>query len=60
MRRKSNVDKVSVNGPDDGLQINQNWILKKTDEVEENNDETIVILTKRQGLKTILKDNKAF
>ena len=33
---------------------------KKIDEVEEDDDETIVILTEHQGLKTILKDNKAF
>ena len=34
--------------------------MKKTDEVEEDDDETIAILTKHQGLKTRLKDNKAF
>ena len=51
---------LNLKGPNDGLQINQNWITKKTDEVEEDDDETIAILTKHQGLKTRLKDNKAF
>ena len=34
--------------------------LEKTDEVEENDDETIAILTEHQALKTGLKGNKAF
>ena len=50
----------NLNGPDDGLQISQNLIKKKIDEVEEDDDETIAILTEHQGLKTRLKDNKAF
>ena len=33
---------------------------KKTDEVGEDNDETIAILTEHQGLKTRLKDNEVF
>ena len=40
-RRKNNVDQDNVIGPNDVLQINQNWIWKKTDEVEEDDDETI-------------------
>ena len=51
---------LNLNGPDDGLQINQNWIRKKIDEVEEDDNETIAILTEHQGLKARLKDNKAF
>ena len=51
---------LNLNGPDDGLQINQNWVMKKIDEVEEDDDEAIAILTEHQGLKTILKDNKTF
>ena len=51
-RKKNNVDKDKLNGPDNGLQINQNWIWKKIDEVEEDDDETVVILTEYQGLKT--------
>ena len=55
---KNNVDKDNLNWPDDELQTNQNWI--KIDEVEEDDDETIVISTKHQELKTRLKDNKTF
>ena len=51
---------LNLNGPNDGLQINQNLIRKKIDEVEEDDDETIAILTEHEGLKTRLKDNKAF
>ena len=52
---------LNLNGPNDGLQINQNLIRKKIDEVEEDDDETIAILTEHQGLKTrLLKDNKTF
>ena len=40
--------------------INQNRIKKKTDEVEEDDDEAIAILIEHKGLKTRLKDNKAF
>ena len=36
---------LNLNGPDDGLQINQDWIRKKIDEGEEDDDETITILT---------------
>ena len=50
---------LNLNGSNDGLKINQNWIKKKTDEVEEDDDETVAILAKYQGLKTRLKDNKA-
>ena len=53
--RKKNLD-----GPDDGLQINQNLIWRKTDEVEDDDDEAIAILTKDKGLKTRLKENKVF
>ena len=42
------------------IKINQNWIWKKIDDVEENDDETIAILTENKGLKTRLKDNKVF
>ena len=48
---------LNLNGSNDGL--NQNWIKKKTDEVQEDDDETVAILAKYQGLKTRLKDNKA-
>ena len=58
--KKVKVDKDNLNKPDDGIQINQNGIQIKTDEVEEDDDETIVILTEHQGLKTRLKDNKTF
>ena len=34
--------------------------MEKNDEVEENDDETIVILIKYQGLKTKLNNNKEF
>ena len=33
---------------------------EKNCEVEEDDDETIAILTEREGLKTRLKDTKAF
>ena len=33
---------------------------KKIDKFEEDNDETFVISTEHQGLKTRLKDNKTF
>ena len=40
--------------------MNHNWIRKKTDEVEEDDDETIATLTEHQGLKKRLKNNKGF
>ena len=40
--------------------MNQNWIWKKIDEVEEDDDETIAILIEHQRLKSRLKENKAF
>ena len=46
------IDTDNLNGPDDGLQINQNWIWKKKNEFVEDDDESIVILTEHQGLKT--------
>ena len=49
---------MNVNGPDDGLQINQNWIRKQIDEVEEDDDEAIA--DGIMGLETKLKNNKAF
>ena len=58
--KKVKVDKDNLNKPDDGIQINQKEIQTKTDEVEEDDDETIAILTEHQGLKTRLKDNKTF
>ena len=51
---------LNLNGPDNGLQINQNWIRKKIDKVEEDYDETMAILTEHQGLKTRLNNNKMF
>ena len=51
---------MNWNGPDDGLQINRNWIKRITDEVEEDDDKTVAILTEHQGLKPRLKDNRAF
>ena len=38
----------NLNGPDDGFRINQNWIRKKNDEVEKDDDKTIAILTEHQ------------
>ena len=49
---------MNLNGPDDGLQINQNWIRKQIDEVEEDDDEAIA--DGIMGLETKLKNNKAF
>ena len=46
---------LNLNGLDDGLQINQNWIRKKIDEVKKDDDGTIAILTEQQGLKTRLR-----
>ena len=59
-RKKNKADKGNLNGPNVGLQINQYRIWKKINEFEEDDDETIVILTEHQGLKTRLKNNKAF
>ena len=60
-RRKHNADKDNLGGHDnDRLQINQNWIWKKTNEVYDDDYETIAILTVHGGLKTRLKYNKAF
>ena len=51
---------LNLNGPDDELQINQNWKRKAIDEDEVNDDETIVILIEDQRVKTRLKNNKVF
>ena len=51
---------LNLNGPDDELQINQNWKRKAIDEDEVNDHETIVILIEDQKVKTRLKNNKAF
>ena len=59
-REKKNIDKDHLVGPDDGLQINQNQIWKKIDEVEEDDNETIAILTEDKGLETRLRHNKVF
>ena len=60
-RKKNDADKDHSGGPDDGIQINQNWIWKKIDKAEEDDDDKIIaILTDHQGLKTRLKDNKVF
>ena len=58
--KKNNIDKDHLVGPDDGLQINQNQIWKKIDEVDEDDDETIAILTEDKGLETRLRHNKVF
>ena len=58
--KKVKVNKDNLNKPDDGIQINQNGIQIKIDEVEEDDDETIAILIEHQGLKVRLKDNKTF
>ena len=58
--KKVKVDKDNLNKPDDGIQINQNGIQIKIDEVEEDDDETNAILIEHQGLKVRLKDNKTF
>ena len=50
---------MNLNGPDDGLQINQNWIRKQIDEVEEDDDDE-AIADGIMGLETKLKNNKAF
>ena len=47
-RKKNNVDKDNLNGPDNGLQINQNWIWKEMMKLRK----AIVILTEHQGLET--------
>ena len=53
MEEQNNADKDNLNGPDhDGLQISQNWICKKkNDEVEEDGDKNIAILTKHERLR---------
>ena len=51
---------LNLNAADDGRLINQNWMRKNIDEVEEDDDETFAILTEHQGLKTKLKNNKPF
>ena len=55
MEKRNNVDKDSF----DGLHINQNWIWKKLQKVEENDNETIATLTGHEGTKIRLKDNKS-
>ena len=37
----------------DELQINEIWIWKKIDEVEEDEDESIAILTEHEGLTLV-------
>ena len=45
-RKKNNVEKDDLKGTDDGLRIKiKNWFRKIIDEVEEDDDETIAILT---------------
>ena len=56
-RKKNNVDKDDLIGPDNRF---QNWIWKKTNEVEDDDNDTIAILTEHQGLRTRLKNNKTF
>ena len=56
-KKKNNVDKHNSDGPDARLPINQNQIWKEFDESEENDDDTIAIITEHQGLKSKLKDN---
>ena len=51
---------LNLNGPDDGLLINENWIRKNFNKVDKNDDETIATLTEYQGLKARLKNNKPF
>ena len=53
MEEQNNADKDNLDGPDhDGLQISQNWICKKkNDEVEEDGDKNIAILTKHERLR---------
>ena len=51
---------LNLNRPDNEHQINQNCIRKKIEEVEEDDDEAIAILTEHQELKTRLNNNKAF
>ena len=59
-RMKNFKFKQTSDRSNNGLQINQNWIRKKIDEVVEDEDENIAILTKHQELKTRLKNNKEF
>ena len=53
MEEQNNADKANLDGSDhDGLQISQNWICKKkNDEVEEDGDKNIAILTKHERLR---------
>ena len=44
-KKKNNVDKDNSDGPDASLPINQNWIWKEFDENEENDDDTIAMIT---------------
>ena len=58
--KNNNIDKDHLIRPDDGLQINQNQIWKKIDEVEEDYDEAIAILTEDKRLEIRLRHNKVF
>ena len=42
-RKKNNANKDNLDGPYDGLQVNQNWIWKNIDKVKEDDDETITL-----------------
>ena len=59
-RKKKNLDEDNWNRPAGGLRINKIKYGKKIDEVQEDDDETIAILTEHHGMQTRLKKNKAF
>ena len=58
-KKKRNVDKDNLDGTSDGLQINQNWIRKKMDEVKEDGDETTVIFNWTLVTQNKIKEQKS-
>lgn len=58
-KKKRNVDKDNLDGTGDGLQINQNWIRKKMDEVKEDGDETAVIFNWTLVTQNKIKEQKS-
>ena len=58
-KKKRNVDKDNLDGTGDGLQINQNWIRKKMDEVKEDGNKTTVIFNWTLGTQNKIKEQKS-
>ena len=58
-KKKRNVDKDNLDGTSDGLQINQNWIRKKMDEVKEDGNKTTVIFNWTLGTQNKIKEQKS-